>query len=88
MAISILVRLINILSQFLVLLVIVKIILSYFMDPYHPIRRTLDNLVEPLLAPIRRVVPLIGMFDFSPLILIILVQILSSVLISFLYTLR
>ena len=88
MAISILARLINILSQFLILIVIVKIILSYFMDPYHPIRRTLDNLVEPLLAPIRRVVPLIGMFDFSPLILIILVQILSSVLISFLYTLR
>ena len=88
MAISILVRLINILSQFLILLVIVKIILSYFMDPYHPLRRTLDNLVEPLLAPIRRVVPLIGMFDFSPLILIILVQVLASVLISFLSTLR
>jgi len=88
MAISILVRLINILSQFLILLVIVKVILSYFMDPYHPLRRTIDNFVEPLLAPIRRVVPLIGMFDFSPLILIILVQILSSVLITFLYTLR
>ncbi len=88
MAISILVRLINILSQFLILLVIVKVILSYFMDPYHPLRRTIDNIVEPLLAPIRRVVPLIGMFDFSPLILIILVQILSSVLITFLYTLR
>jgi len=88
MLISILVRLINILSQFFIILVIVKIILSYFMDPYHPLRRTLDNLVEPLLAPIRRVVPLIGMFDFSPLILIILVQVLSSVLISFLYTLR
>ncbi len=88
MAISIVVRLINILTQFLVLLVIVKIILSYFMDPYHPVRQSIDNLIEPLLAPIRRVVPLIGMFDFSPLILIILVQILSSVLISFLYTLR
>jgi len=87
MAISILVRLINIISQFLVLLVIVKVILSYFMDPYHPVRQTIDNLVEPLLAPIRKVVPLVGMFDFSPLILIILVQILSSVLISFLYTL-
>ena len=87
MAIAILVRLINILSQFIVLLVIVKVILSYFMDPYHPVRRTLDNLVEPMLAPIRRVVPLIGMFDFSPLILIILVQILSSVLIRFLITL-
>jgi YggT family protein len=85
---NILVQLINIISQFIILLVIVKVILSYFMDPYHPVRRTIDNLVEPMLAPIRRVVPLIGMFDFSPLILIILVQILSSVLISFLFTLR
>jgi len=85
--ISILIQLINILSQFIILVVIVKIILSYFMDPYHPLRRTLDGLVEPMLEPIRRVVPLIGMFDFSPLILIILVQILSSVLIRFLITL-
>jgi YggT family protein len=87
MLISILVRLINIISQFIILVVIAKVILSYFMDPYHPLRRTLDNLVEPMLAPIRRVIPLIGMFDFSPLILIILVQILSSVLIRFLITL-
>ena len=86
--VSILARLINIFAQFLVLLVIVKVILSYFMDPYHPVRQTIDKLVEPFLAPIRRIVPLIGMFDFSPLILIILVQILSSALISFLYTLR
>lgn len=82
------IRLINIIAQFLVLLVIVKVILSYFMDPYHPIRQTIDKLVEPMLAPIRRIVPLIGMFDFSPLILIILVQILSSALITFLNTLR
>ena len=87
MVIALLIQLIRILAQFLVLLVIVKIILSYFMDPYHPVRRTIDNLVEPLLAPIRRVVPLVGMFDFSSLILIILVQILSSALIRFLITL-
>jgi len=80
-------RLISILANFLVLLVIVKVVLSYVLDPYHPVRRSIDNLVEPFLAPIRRVVPLIGMFDFSSLILIILVQILSSALISFLYAL-
>ena len=86
MVISLLVQLIRILAQFLILLVIVKVLLSYFMDPYHPVRRTIDNLVEPMLAPIRRVVPLVGMIDFSPLVLIILVQILSSVLVSILYT--
>jgi YggT family protein len=88
MVISLFVRLINILAQLLVLLIIIKVILSYVMDPYHPVRRSLDGLIEPLLAPIRRVVPLIGMFDFSPLVLLILVQVLSSVLIAFLNALR
>jgi YggT family protein len=43
--------------------------------------------VEPLLAPIRRVVPLLGALDFSPLILIILIQVISNLLIRFLITL-
>jgi YggT family protein len=72
------------LANIFIWVVIIDIILHYFMDPYHPIRRTLDNLVEPFLAPIRRVVPLVGMFDFSPLVLIILVQILSRLLITLL----
>ena len=75
-------------SQLLVLLVVVSVILSYFMDPYHPIRRGIDSVVEPMLAPIRRVVPLIGMLDLSPLILIILLQLLSNIIVSFLLTLR
>ena len=75
-------------SQLLVLLVVVSVILSYFMDPYHPIRRGIDSVVEPMLAPIRRVVPLIGVLDLSPLILIILLQVVSNLLVSFLLTLR
>ena len=58
---------INGIQQILILLIIISVILSYFMDPYHPIRRTLDRIVEPMLAPIRRVVPLVGMIDLSPL---------------------
>jgi YggT family protein len=57
------------------------------MDPYHPVRRAIDSVVEPLLSPIRRVVPLIGMLDFSPLILIILIQVVSNLIIRFLITL-
>jgi YggT family protein len=57
------------------------------MDPYHPIRRAIDGVVDPMLAPIRRVVPLIGMLDFSPLVLIILIQVLSNILIRVLLTL-
>jgi YggT family protein len=86
--IGILVLFINSLAQLLVLLVIVSVILSYFMDPYHPVRRGIDSVVEPMLAPIRRVVPLIGMLDLSPLILIILIQVVSNLLIRLLLTLR
>jgi YggT family protein len=86
--IGILISLISILSQLLVVLVIVAVILSYFMDPYHPVRRAIDSVVEPMLAPIRRVIPLIGALDFSPLVLIILIQLISNLLIRLLLTLR
>lgn len=71
---------IDALLQLLSLLVIVSVILSYFMDPYHPIRRSIDGVVEPLLAPIRRIVPLVGALDFSPLVLLILIQVLRNII--------
>jgi YggT family protein len=86
--IGLLVLFINSLAQLLVLLVIVSVILSYFMDPYHPIRRGIDSVVQPMLDPIRRVVPLIGMLDLSPLILIILIQVVANLLIRLLLTFR
>jgi YggT family protein len=82
------ITIINIVSQILVLLVFISVILSYFMDPYHPIRRGVDNIVEPMLAPIRRVVPLVGMLDFSPLVLILLIQLVKGLTVSLLLNLR
>lgn len=82
------ITIINIVSQLLVLLVFISVILSYFMDPYHPIRRGVDNIVEPMLSPIRRVVPLVGMLDFSPLVLILLIQLLKSLLVTLLLNVR
>ena len=86
--IGIFITLINIVTQLLILLIIASVVLSYFVSPYHPVKEAIDRIVEPLLVPIRRVVPLIGMFDFSPLILILLIEVLSRALVSFLYTLR
>jgi YggT family protein len=82
------ITIISIVSQLLVLLVFISVILSYFMDPYHPIRRGVDNIVQPMLAPIRRVVPTVGMLDFSPLVLILLIQLVKSLIISLLLSLR
>ena len=75
---------IHVIAQILILLVIVSVILSYFMPPYHPVRQVLDRIIEPMLTPIRRVVPLVGMLDLSPLILIILIGLIDQVLTSIL----
>lgn len=82
-----LIVLVRTLIQVLTLIIFVDIILSYFMAPYHPVRQFLDRIVEPMLAPIRRVVPPMGMIDFSPLILLILIQVLGQFLIQLLLAL-
>lgn len=68
------------LIQLFTLLVVIDVFLSYFMSPFDPVRRFLDRIVEPFLRPIRRVLPQTGMVDFSPLVLIILLQILGGIL--------
>ena len=75
---------IQVVEQILSLLVIMHVILSFFISPYHLIRQTVDRLVEPLLAPIRQILPQTGVFDFSPLVLLILIQLIAGILISIL----
>ena len=75
-----LLQIINFLSLAFSLLLIAYVVLSYFMDPYHPVRLTVNRIVNPILAPIRRIMPQTGMMDFSPLVAIILVQILEYIL--------
>lgn len=80
--IGFLIYFINLLAQVITILVLAKVILSYFMSPYHPIRETIDRIVNPLLEPIRRVLPSTGMIDFSPLVLLVLMQLLRRVVVS------
>jgi YggT family protein len=81
-------KLVSIISQLLILLVFITSILSFFMSPYHPVREALDRLVNPMLAPIRRLVPTAGMMDFSPLILIVLIQLVAGAVVKILLSLN
>jgi len=78
------IRAITFLVQLLTLLVIIQVFLSYFLSPIHPLRYNLDRIIEPMLVPIRRIIHPFGMLDLSPLVLIIIVQILGRVVISIL----
>ena len=66
----------------LTVLVIVQAVLSW-VNPYAPIAPTIDALTRPFLAPIRRVVPLIGGVDLSPLVLILGIQVVLTLIQSF-----
>ena len=79
--------LITVISNLFVWIIFASVILSYFISPYHPVKQALDRIVDPFLTPIRRVVPNAGMFDFSPLVLILAVELISRLLINFLRSL-
>ena len=79
-------NLIHRIIQLFILVVIIQAVLSYFMDPYHPVRKMIDQIVNPLLTPIRRILPPIANLDLSPIVLIIILQILDRILTSLLYS--
>jgi len=72
--------LITLISNLITWGVIIHVVLGYFLSPYHPAREFTTRLFEPLLDPIRRILPQTGMIDFSPLVLIILVQLVEMLI--------
>jgi len=72
---------INVVAQALVLAIFVRVIMSWV-----PVRLPLGlndlvwNVTEPVLAPIRRYMPIAGGMDFSPFIALLLIQIITSIL--------
>ena len=60
-------------------LVLINVVLSWT-GARAPAARWLAQVSEPLLAPVRRIVPTVGGVDFSPLVLLVLVQVASIVL--------
>jgi YggT family protein len=78
--IILLIQIVQYSSLILILMVLADIVLGYFMDPLHPVRRALDTIVQPMLKPLRRVIPPLGGMDFSPVVLVVLIQIAEAVL--------
>ena len=79
---GLIIQIIQITASVYTWLIIIAIVMSYFVSPFHPIRRTLDGLISPLLNPIRKVVPPLGGFDFSPIVLVLLVRVVEILLVS------
>jgi YggT family protein len=61
--------------------ILFQAILSW-VNPYHAISSALNPLTQPILSPIRRILPLANGIDFSPLAALILLQMLNVSVIS------
>jgi YggT family protein len=67
-------------------ILLARVLISWFqVDPYNPIIRILYQLTEPLLAPIRRLLPQTGMMDFSPIVAFIVIKLAGGFVVSMLY---
>lgn len=77
-----LVSFISLLLQVLTLAIFARLLLSW-VDPMANMRITqiLRDITEPILAPIRNLMPNVGMFDFSPIIALLLLQALGRLLV-------
>ena len=63
-------------------IILINFILQFFLPPYHPTREALGRIIQPMLDPIRRLVPPTGGLDFSPMILLFLVYLVRNLLIT------
>jgi len=74
-----LIKIIILLTQAVNLVLFVYVIMSWILPPFHAARQMLGRFIEPLLAPIRNFIPQTGPFDFSVIVLFILLYMLENV---------
>lgn len=73
--------LISLILNVLTILIIGRALLSWF-DPMFrsSVGRIIYEVTEPIIRPIRQVVPSIGMFDLSPIIALLVLRVLETFL--------
>jgi YggT family protein len=70
--------------RILTFIVVIDVLLGYFLDYFHPVRRFFDSIVEPMLNPIRRMLPQTGGLDFSPFVLVLLLYLVGQAIVGIL----
>ena len=80
------VQFVRLLASALWLALIARVVISWLnidrSSPFYPVASIIYQITEPILAPIRRVLPSFGMLDLSPMVAIILIVIVQRVIIS------
>ncbi|BAP15576.1 membrane protein [Alcanivorax sp. 97CO-5] len=71
-------ELVSLILNYVFWAVLIRVILSWVApDPYNPMVRVIVQVTEPIMAPVRKMLPPMGGFDLSPLIVLLGVQLLQ-----------
>lgn len=83
---DVLVTLVSDVAQVLALLIIVRAVLTWIpsVDYGHPVIRAIIRITDPVLLPIRRVVPPLGGIDVTPIAALLLIEIARNLLVRIL----
>ena len=77
--------LIQLTVQIYTMIILARVLMSWVnIDPYSPLARIIYDLTEPVLAPVRNLMPMAGGLDFSPIIVMVLIQFLGQLLVMML----
>ena len=78
------VRFVEVFTDIMIAAIFLRAILSWFItDPRNTLITVLDQITEPILSPLRRVVPRVGMFDITPMVAMILLIAIQRLVFSF-----
>jgi len=65
----------------LAFIIFLRAILSWFLRPYDPIMVFFYRITEPMLAPLRRIIPRVGMIDITPIVAIFILILIPQLLV-------
>jgi len=69
------------LCEILTIIILIRVVMSWFSpQPTNIISNIIYQITEPILAPLRRIIPRVGIFDFTPMVAIILFQVIAYLL--------
>lgn len=80
---SYLVLLVQMITNIITVVLILNALMSFApLDPWHPARRFLSSMAEPLVRPFRNLIPPVGMFDLSTMVALFAYQIAGQLIIA------
>jgi YggT family protein len=71
-------------AQVLTVVIIARALISWIpnlINPRGPIAEFLYTVTEPILGPLRRIIPRMGMMDLTPMIAILLIQFIAGAIV-------